>query len=73
MNKAIYSENQGSLDLARHPINQQRSKHIDIKYYLIVEKCVIGEIELQYFLTPDNVAHLMTKATTKQKRDTYSL
>ena len=67
----IHGDNQGSLDLARNPVNHQRSKHIDIKYHFIREKCASGEIKLQHVPTGENVADLMTKAATKQKLDTF--
>ena len=35
----IHGDNQGSLDLAENLAKHQRSKHIDIKYNFIREKC----------------------------------
>ena len=67
----IYGDNQGSLDLAQNPVQHQRSKHIDIKYHFIREKCANGDIKLQYVPTAENVSDLMTKAATKQKLETF--
>ena len=67
----IHGDNQGSLDLAQNPVNHQRSKHIDIRYHFIREKCANGDIKLQYVPTGENVADLMTKAATKQKLNVF--
>ena len=67
----IRGDNQGSLDLAQNPVHHQRSKHIDIKYHFIREKCADGDIKLQYVSTAENVADLMTKAATKQKLEIF--
>ena len=67
----IHGDNQGSLDLAQYPVNHQRSKHIDIKYHFIREKCANDEIKPEHVATTENVADLMTKAATKQKLDSF--
>ena len=58
----IYGDNQGSLKLAKNPIEGQRSKHIDVQYHAIRQRVTIGQIELQYCPTEKMTADLLTKA-----------
>ena len=63
----IYGDNQGSLDMAKNPVSNERSKHIDIKHHFIREKYMDGIINLRYVSTDDNIADLFTKPATQHK------
>ena len=63
----IYGDNQGSLDMIKSPISNDRSKHIDIKHHFIREKYQEGTINVSYVPTDENVADLFTKPATKPK------
>lgn len=63
----INGDNQGSLQLAKNPVINDRSKHIDIKHHYIREKCNDGTIDLTYVPTNENIADVMTKAVSKGK------
>ena len=54
-------DNQGSSFLASNPMQERRTKHIDIRYHFIREKVEAGIIDLYYIQTEDNVADLLTK------------
>ena len=57
----INVDNQGAINLAKNPVNHQRSKHIDIKYHFIRSEIQKGNVRLQYVTTEDNVADIFTK------------
>ena len=40
----IFVDNQGAIMLAKNPVNHQRSKHIDIKYYYIRSQIETGNL-----------------------------
>ena len=70
-NVLINVDNQGAINLAKNPINHQRSKHIDIKYHFIRLEIQIGNINLQYVPTDCNVADIFTKPVTKIKLEKF--
>ena len=63
----IYGDNQGSIDMVKNPVSNDKSKHIDIKHHFIRQKYTEGLIDIVYVPTSDNLADLMTKAPTKAK------
>ena len=63
----IRGDNQGSLDMVRNPVSNDRSKHIDIKHHFIRDNYSNGIIDVKYVPTGENLADLFTKAVTKQK------
>ena len=67
----IHVDNQGAINLAKNPVNHQRSKHIDIKYHFIRSEIQTGTIELKYVPTDENVADIFTKPTTKTKLEKF--
>ena len=68
----INVDNQGTIALAKNPINHQRSKHIDIKYHYVREAMINKYIELVYVPSENNVSDLMTKASSKVKLSKFS-
>ena len=67
----INVDNQGAINLAKNPVNHQRSKHIDIKYHFIRSEIQKGNVRLQYVTTEDNVADIFTKPATKAKLEKF--
>ena len=63
----IYVGNQGAINLAKNPLNRQRSKHIDIKYHFVRSEIQSGNVKLQYIPTNSNVADIFTKPATRVK------
>lgn len=63
----IYGDNQGSLALANSHMQNQRSKHIDIRYHYIRSEIESKTIELKYIPTQDNLADIFTKPVSKNK------
>jgi hypothetical protein len=58
----IRVDNQSAIKLAENPVQHQRSKHIDIRYFRIREEVQNGNIVLLYVPTDENIADLLTKA-----------
>ena len=67
----IYGDNQGSLDMVKNPVSNERSKHIDIKHHFPREKYGNGIIDVKYIPTNENVADVFTKPATRQKLEKF--
>ena len=66
-NVLIKVDNQGAINLAKNPVNHQRSKHIDIKYHFIRSEIQNRNVTLEYVATEDNIADIFTKPAAKIK------
>jgi hypothetical protein len=60
----IRVDNQSAIKLAENPVQHQRSKHIDIRYFRIREEIRNGNITVKYVPTDQNIADLLTKSPT---------
>ena len=67
----IMIDNQGAMNLAKNPVQHQRSKHIDIKYHFIRSEIQKGQISLEYILTEGNVADVFTKPASRVKLESF--
>jgi hypothetical protein len=63
----IQCNNQGTLQLIKHPISSQRSKHIDISHHFVRERAMRGGIKFEYCATDRMPADFLTKALTPAK------
>ena len=57
----LCGDNQGSIFLASNPIQERRTKHIDIRFHYIRERVEMRQVELFYVRTDDNIADILTK------------
>ncbi len=64
---SIHGDNQGSLDMIRNPVSNERSKHIDTKHHFIRDNYTNGIIDVLYVPTGENTADIFAKPATKQK------
>ena len=69
----LHVDNKGAIDLAKNPINHQRSKHIDIRYHYIRSQIQSGRIKLHYIPTSENIADIFTKPATKKNLMRFKL
>jgi hypothetical protein len=58
----IRGDNQAALKLLENPVNQSRSKHIDVVHYFARERVESGEVFFSFCPSKDNVADCFTKA-----------
>ena len=63
----IYCDNLSSIQLARNPMFQARTKHIEVHYHFIRERVWAGDIDLVYVNTEEQVANIFTKALGDEK------
>lgn len=63
----MHEDKQGTIALAKNPVNRQRAKHVGIKYHFIRSTMNEGRVTLVYSPTDDMVAHMMTKPVNKNK------
>ena len=57
----IHEDNQACILLSKNPQAHSKTKHIQIKYHFIREKCASKEVRLQYLNTKDMLADMFTK------------
>jgi hypothetical protein len=58
----IYYDNQGTIQLLKHPIAFQRSKHIDVIHHFAKERVAHKEVNFVFCRTEDMKADILTKA-----------
>jgi hypothetical protein len=63
----IYYDNQGAIQLLKHPIASQRSKHIDVIHHFARERVARKEINFVFCRTEDMKADILTKALAPGK------
>ena len=63
----IFEDNQETIALSMNPVNRQRSKHIDVRYYFIRNVQNAGKVIIKCCPTADMVADVMTKPVAKIK------
>jgi hypothetical protein len=62
----VKCDNQGAIFMSDHSTNHNRTKHIDIKHFYIREIIKQNKIKIEYIPTKDQLADILTKATTTQ-------
>ena len=61
----LMEDNQGCISVAKNPINNSRTKHIDIKHHFVRDLVVNGTIALEYCDTKSQLADILTKGLPK--------
>src|SRR5277367_4710404 len=62
----VFCDNRSAICLSMNRIENRSSKHIEIRYHYIREKCEAKLIELKYVPTTENIADLFTKSLKKE-------
>ncbi len=57
----IRCDNQSSISLIRNPEHHQKTKHIEVKYFLVRDQQKAGRINVTYIGTEDQLADMLTK------------
>lgn len=57
----IRIDNKSAIELAKNPVNHERSKHIDIRFHFIRDHVKEGRVQLVHVPSRDQVADIFTK------------
>jgi hypothetical protein len=63
----IYCDDQSYVNLSENLMFHDRSKHIEIKHYILHDKVQRGEVVLQYISTDEKITHILVKPLSKMK------
>ncbi|KAH8280202.1 hypothetical protein KR054_009581, partial [Drosophila jambulina] len=66
----IHNDYQGAGQLARNPVFHKRTKHVDIRHHFIRELIEEGTISVNYILTTEMPADILTKGLGASKHNT---
>jgi hypothetical protein len=69
---AINNDNQGSGYLANNVVNNDRSKHIDVRHHFIRDHVAAKRFRLNYVPTATNLADVFTKALPREPHSRFS-
>ncbi|KAL4272215.1 hypothetical protein GQ457_13G013050 [Hibiscus cannabinus] len=61
----IHVDNKSTIELAKNPVNHERSKHIDVRFHFIRDHVKGGNVELVHVASQDQVADIFTKPLPK--------
>ena len=59
---AMYEDNEGAIQIAKHPISNSNSKHIDVRHHFLRELVERKEIEIIHIVSQYQHADFLTKA-----------
>jgi len=54
-------DSKSAIDLAKHPVTHDRSKHIETKFHFLRDQVNNGKLEVKYWKTDEQIADLLTK------------
>ena len=57
----IRVDNKSVIELAKNPVNHERSKHIDVRFHFIREQVKEGNVELEHVESRAQAADMFTK------------
>lgn len=63
----LYADNQACMEFSKSPIENHRSKHIDVKLFFVRDLIYNNAFKLKYVSTKNNLADIFTKPQTKIK------
>ena len=67
----IQVDNKSVIELAKNPVNHERSKHIYVRFHFIRDNMNEGNVELLHVASQDQVADIFTKPLLKVLLDKY--
>ncbi|XP_058733686.1 secreted RxLR effector protein 161-like [Vicia villosa] len=65
----VQVDNKSAIELAKNPLNHERSKHIDVRFHFIRERVKNGSVELKHVSSKDHAADIFTKPLSKELFD----
>ena len=63
----VYCDSKAALTYAKNDIENQRNRHIDLRYHYVKDLVQRGEIELVHVSSKDNVADILTKPLARTR------
>lgn len=73
LNSLLYVDNQATIEFVKSPIENHRTKHIDVKLFFIRELFYDNAFCLRYVKSKDNFADAFTKPLTKNDLNRFLL
>ena len=67
----IQVDNKLVIELAKNPVNHERSKHMDVRFHFIRDHVKEGNLELLHVANQDQVADIYTKPLPKVLFEKY--
>jgi hypothetical protein len=61
----IQTDNKSAIELAKNPMNHERSKHIELRFHFIRDHVKEGSMKLVYVASQNQVADIFTKPLSK--------
>lgn len=62
----IRVDNKSAIELARNPVNHERSKHIDVRFHFIRDCVKERDVDLKHVASKDQAADIFTKPLPKE-------
>ena len=66
LSTVIFCDNQSAINISMDPVQQQRTKHVEIHMHYIMELVHDKTIVLQYFPTNEQIVDIFTKTFTEK-------
>ena len=63
----MYEDNEGAIQIAKHPISNSNSKHIDVRHHFLRELVERKEIEIIHIASQYQHADFLTKALPERE------
>lgn len=67
----VYQDNQGAIAMAKNPVFNSRTKHVDTKYHFSRERVEANELRVEYMPTANMVADALTKSVARPKLEQF--
>ena len=64
---AMYEDNEGAIQIVKHPISNSNSKHIDVRHLFLMELVERKEVEIIYVASQYQHAAFLTKALSERE------
>ena len=63
----VNEDNQGAIIMANNKFSSKRTRHIDVKHHAIRDAVEEGKVKVEYVVTEEQHADVLTKALAAQK------
>ena len=60
-------DNTSVVSMGKNPVHHKRTKHIDVRHHFLRDNVEKGNIVLTYCPTDEQIAHIFTKAVSKDQ------